>query len=318
MTHPGARRTLAWAGLGLAAAVFAVGSVGLSLAAEPFLTWRYCFTWWPYILAAESLLVLAGGESELFENPGRFLILLPLSLTVWLLFEALNFRLDNWSYVALPQDRFWRWLGYVLSFSTVLPGLFATGRMLECMGLFKGQAETRPLRGAEGLHAPMLATGLAFLALPLLLPGFFFPLVWLAFIPLLEPVVHSLGGKSLLAGLERGDRRPVWLLLTAGMVCGLLWEFWNWRAGARWVYHLPIDAGPRLFEMPVGGYLGFAPFAVECFVISAAFFALKNRLDNLGRATRALVWLGICLAAAAFDILVMAGIDRWTAMGLNG
>ena len=315
MTAQSPRRTLAWAGLGLAVAVFAVGSVGLSLGAEPFLTWRYCFTWWPYILAVESLLALAGGPSDLFEEPGRFLILLPLSLTVWLVFEVLNFRLNNWSYMGLPQDRLWRWLGYAASYATVLPGLFSTGRLLEFLGLYKATAASKPLGNVAALRVPLVVTGLVFLLLPLALPRLFFPLVWLAFIPLLEPLNHAFGDRSLLAGLGVGDRRPLWLLMTAGMVCGLLWEFWNWRAGARWVYHLPMDAGPKLFEMPMGGYLGFPFFAVECFAITAAFFVLKGRLDRLRGSARTLAWLGVCLAAAAFDLAVMAGIDRWTVIG---
>ncbi len=314
----GTKRILAWAGLGLAVGVFAIGSVGLSLRVEPFVSWRYCFTWWPYILAVESLLALRDGPSDLFDEPGRFLVLLPLSLTIWLVFEAFNFRLDNWSYVGVPHDRLWRWLGYAASYATVLPGLFATGRMLEFMGFFHKTGQSRPLVNVEGLRTPMLVTGLVFLALPLALPRLFFPLVWVGFIPLLEPVNHALGGRSLLAGLERGDRRPVWLLLAAGLVCGLLWEFWNWRAGARWIYHLPIDAGPKIFEMPAAGFLGFPVFAVECFVMASAFFTLRDRLDRLSRSARTLAWLVICLAVAAFDLAVMAGIDRWTVLGLGG
>lgn len=45
---------------------------------------------------------------------------------------------------------------------------------------------------------------------------------------------------------------PLWEvinLLLAGLVCGL-----------------PILPNLRLFEMPLPGYLGFPPFAVECFV----------------------------------------------------
>jgi hypothetical protein len=51
------------------------------------------------------------------------------------------------------------------------------------------------------------------------------------------------------------------------LVGGLLWEFWNYAAVAKWTYNLPF-LGPlerlRYFEMPLPGLLGFPPFAIEC------------------------------------------------------
>jgi hypothetical protein len=50
-------------------------------------------------------------------------------------------------------------------------------------------------------------------------------------------------------------------------VCGWLWEFWNNWAAAKWHYVFPIGQGWKIFEMPAPGYLGFLPFALECFVM---------------------------------------------------
>jgi hypothetical protein len=58
-------------------------------------------------------------------------------------------------------------------------------------------------------------------------------------------------------------------LLLSGVACGFLWEFWNFWAGARWYYTIPILGHVKVFEMPVLGYLGFPPFAVECFTLLA-------------------------------------------------
>jgi hypothetical protein len=65
---------------------------------------------------------------------------------------------------------------------------------------------------------------------------------------------------------ERGDPRKFLLLLTAGLVCGLLWEFWNFWAQSKWVYTVPFFNEIKGFEMPLLGFLGFPPFAVECYV----------------------------------------------------
>ena len=69
-------------------------------------------------------------------------------------------------------------------------------------------------------------------------------------------------------------------LLAAGFICGLLWEFWNYWATAKWTYELAF-LGPlediRYFEMPVAGLLGFPPFALECWVMFQTTIALIGR-----------------------------------------
>ena len=56
-------------------------------------------------------------------------------------------------------------------------------------------------------------------------------------------------------------------LLAGGGVCGLLWEFWNYWAATKWSYTVPYLGDIKIFEMPVLGYFGFPPFAVECWAI---------------------------------------------------
>jgi hypothetical protein len=56
-------------------------------------------------------------------------------------------------------------------------------------------------------------------------------------------------------------------LLLAGVICGGLWEFWNFWARAKWIYTVPIFGDIKIFEMPVLGYFGFPPFALECFTM---------------------------------------------------
>jgi len=56
-------------------------------------------------------------------------------------------------------------------------------------------------------------------------------------------------------------------LCAAGLICGFLWEFFNYCAIAKWTYTVPYFGNIKIFEMPVLGFLGFPPFAVECWVI---------------------------------------------------
>lgn len=301
------------AGFVLAASIvaFGLGSLGLSLKLEPFATWYYLWAWWPYILGAESALCIMGGYSVLYEEPRRFLVSLPLSVTVWALFELYNIRLGNWLYLNLPAETGLRWAGYALSFATVLPGLSVTRRLLEFWGVFD-RATCQPVR-ARRLHRWCTQLGLACLVLPVLLPRYCFPLVWAGPVLVLEPLLHTRGARSFLAGLALGRPRLLWQALLAGGVCGLLWECWNWWAHARWVYTVPwVGEFLKVFEMPVLGFLGFPVFALSCFALSEAFFLYLAHLRRFPMARQRLAWAMLGVAAACFDTAVFLAMDLWT------
>ena len=91
--------------------------------------------------------------------------------------------------------------------------------------------------------------------------------VFLGFIFLLDPLNARAGDESLLGDLRAGTRDRLVNLLAAGFICGGLWEFWNFWARAKWIYTVPILGDIKIFEMPVLGYFGFPPFALECFTM---------------------------------------------------
>lgn len=104
--------------------------------------------------------------------------------------------------------------------------------------------------------------------MPLIWPSSYFAAdVWVAWILLLDPINRRLGRPSVLGDLESGERGRPASLLAAGLIAGGLWESINWLAGARWTYTVPFAGDVKVFEMPLLGYLGFAPFVVECFAI---------------------------------------------------
>ena len=184
------------------------------------------------------------------------------------------------------------------------------------MGILE-DCTTRPLKNPTRLLSGLSIAGLAMLALPLVLPQYAFALIWAGFLFLLEPIAYRAGARSLLADWEGGSLRQLWLLLMAGLVCGLLWETWNYWSGAKWFYTVPFAGDVKLFEMPLLGYLGFPVFAVECWVMGNVFDALKERMDRLGRAWRTMAWAGLGLGATVFAVAVMTGIDRWTVTSLR-
>jgi len=55
-------------------------------------------------------------------------------------------------------------------------------------------------------------------------------------------------------------------LFMLGLPLGLLWESLNWRCARGWFYTVPFFERPRLFEMPLPGYLGYLPFLLVYYV----------------------------------------------------
>ena len=112
--------------------------------------------------------------------------------------------------------------------------------------------------------------------------------VWLGFIFLLEPINQRLGGESLLLETGPAHRRldRVINLSFSGLLCGVLWEFWNYWAQAKWVYVFPIGQGTKVFEMPLAGFLGFPVFAVECLMMFE-FVGTIRRVSSKGRDEKA-------------------------------
>lgn len=228
--------------------------------------------WSGYILWVDSILARQTGNSVILERGKEFFILLLLSIGLWLIFEFYNLFFENWYYVGLPEETIPRYIGYAWAFSTIWPAILLTAAMIDRTGWIRRRKVSPFSITPLALWVSFLLGGLC-LALPFILPESLRPYtagpVWLGFIFLLEPINYRSGRYCLLRDLEKGDPRKLLSLLLAGALCGILWEFWNYWAGAKWHYTVPILGHIKIFEMPVLGYLGFPPFAVECYVMVA-------------------------------------------------
>jgi hypothetical protein len=91
--------------------------------------------------------------------------------------------------------------------------------------------------------------------------------LWLAPLLILAALQHLVLGETLLASLRHGDWRPVLQPAMAGLICGLLWELWNFGSLAKWHYSIPYVQRFCVFEMPLLGYAGYLPFGVECALV---------------------------------------------------
>jgi hypothetical protein len=236
--------------------------------------------WTAYLLLIDSLVESLEGESLLSRSPRGFFSLAFWSVPLWLIFEAYNLRLENWTYVGLPQNPLVRGIGYVWSFATIWPAIFETAAFVRALGFFSPNGAPRPpLAGSTRLA--IFICGLAFVTLPVLLPAqigaYFFGAVWVGFILLLDPVNYGWKGFSFLREFEAGESSTLISFLVSGWICGILWEFWNYWAAAKWIYIFPIGQAWKVFEMPLAGYLGFLPFAVECKVMYEFLRTVRRR-----------------------------------------
>jgi len=278
--------------------------------------WFFVLAWWPYILVVDALVFRRKGTSLLADHRREFLFLLPWSICFWLTFELFNLRLGNWHYIAVPESLPLRWSGYAVSFATVLPGLFETTQLLEAYGVFHSAGSPR-ISSSTGWFGPFVAVGLAFFILPLVWPRYFFPVVWGCFTFLLEPLNYRLGGRSLMRQWQEGSLRIFYLLLAAGAVCGLLWELWNFWAVTKWIYTVPYVGFLKIFEMPFLGFLGFPPFAVECYVMMNTISLLRGNRSwedpKPGKAqARPARTVLVALVLLAYSLFVFHQIDLHT------
>ena len=129
----------------------------------------------------------------------------------------------------------------------------------------------KPWRISAAAENCLIALGALCLAVPLVVPRrlavYCFLPVWIGFVLMLDPLNKRLGLPSLLGDLSEGCRRRIYGFFLAGWICGWLWEFWNYWAAAKWHYIFPMFQQWKIFEMPAPGFLGFLPFALECFVM---------------------------------------------------
>jgi hypothetical protein len=241
--------------------------------------------WTGYIAAVDAAVYSLSGDSLARRRRGAFLAVIAVSTPFWLIFEAYNLRLHNWTYINLPASSGVRYFGYAWAFSTIWPGMLETAYLLRAAGLWRRRGArlcfSRPVRRF------FIVLGAAMLAIPLLVPralaAYLFGLVWLGFIFLLDPLNSRLSAASLLDDLEHGRRDRLYSLLLGGAICGILWEFWNYWADTKWVYIFPMFQNLKIFEMPVPGYLGFPPFAVEYFCMYVLVAALAQRIGATRR-----------------------------------
>jgi hypothetical protein len=262
-----ARRNFAWHGwLGLALMMtFWALNWGL-----PGLRthWGFFPMWLGYCLLVDGLVLYRTGTSLLARSWRKYIGLFLVSAPAWWLFEALNYRLQNWVYQGSEQVS---WLNFsllaTLSFTTVIPAVFGSAELFSSFSFWRG------IRGGPRIHPDRKTTliffGVGWLMFGLMLawPRIFFPFIWISVYFILEPLNVWLGNRSLAQYTAEGNWRPVLALWCGVLLTGFFWEMWNFFSYPKWIYQVPWGNYFHVFEMPLLGYGGYLPFALELFAL---------------------------------------------------
>ena len=264
-----------WIGL----LVMLVSQVGMLARIDPFYHWHTPIAWTGYILFVDGWVWTRRGASWLRNYPAELFFIACVSVPVWVLFELYNkYSIHNWYYVGLPEVLLLRYFGYVWSFATILPAIFETGDLVSGLRDRRAPANRARILLPQKLSAAAwvaVALGAVMVAVPIFVHSDYLAApLWLGFILLIDPLNARAGHESILGDWREGQKGRLINLLLAGLLCGVVWEFWNYWCGTKWIYNVPILRDVKIFEMPILGFGGFPPFAVECF----AMYVLVRRL----------------------------------------
>ncbi|MGA9997966.1 MAG: hypothetical protein WBP93_21305 [Pyrinomonadaceae bacterium] len=257
--------------------------------------WFTPIVWTGYALFIDALVYRLTGRSLITTDRVELLIICVVSILCWWLFEFYNSpRFWNsdlelwWHYHNLEPNPYLRRAGYDWAFATIFPAMFLTAQLFETT-LFAGLKTRALIKFSKSTLYLMILLGAATALIPLLvISQWLVPLVWLSFTLLLDPINALRGWPSIVGDLSHGRWRRLLSLLASGAVCGVLWEFWNYWALSKWTYTVPYLGNVKIFEMPVLGFGGFPPFAVECWVM---YIFCRSLLSSKSPREESFVWV---------------------------
>jgi len=250
---------------GLVTMIFA--EIALQLKIPPFVSFFCPLIWLGYILLVDNLIYLLKGNSLLTRHPKRIIFLFLLSVIFWTIFEIYNFFNPGWQYLNIQTLEK---VAGIIAFSTILPAVFETTELLQSLHLFDEFKKPKVKLINKNFLRLSIGIGAAFIVLPFFFRGWWvWIMVWTNFFLFFDPLNYLNGQPSIFRDIKNGNWKTPLSLAFAGIVCGFLWEWWNWGAVARWRYLLsdvPLK-DIKIFEMPIFGYFGYVPFAWELYAM---------------------------------------------------
>ncbi|MFI5412633.1 MAG: hypothetical protein ACHQX1_01965 [Candidatus Micrarchaeales archaeon] len=252
--------------IGLLLVIFA--EINFYTRIEPFATWYIPIVWFGYILFVDSLVFRIRKKSLISNYQKEFAFMALVSMFFWSIFEFYNIFTQSWTYSNYV------WYVHIVDFTTIMPAVLETFMLISALGLFRSlDKKAQPIKSNKNKEryttiVKLLVIFGAFIAiLPLITPNIGINFVWFGLFLFLDPLNYLTGRPSVLQMASKGRKSIIARLFLAGITMGFFWEFWNSQAYPKWIYNLPaLLPSFHLFAMPVFGYIGYLPFALETYL----------------------------------------------------
>jgi hypothetical protein len=253
-----------WLGLGLIVIFWSLNW----MLRGPRTHWGFFPMWLGYCLLMDGLVYWRTGTSLLRRSLHKYVGLFFVSAPIWWIFELLNLRTQNWTYIGAEiftplEYAFWT----TLSFTTVIPAVFGSAEFFASFDFVKRLQPGLVIGTDRRTTLSFFMLGWLMLALMFAWPRIFFLFIWLSLYFILEPINVWLGNRSLAAWTQKGDWRPIISLWLGVLLTAFFWEMWNYYSYPKWVYHVAWGNWLHGFEMPLLGYGGYLPFALELYAL---------------------------------------------------
>jgi len=246
--------------------------------------WGFFPLWLGYCLTIDAIVLRKRGTSLLTRSPKKYIGLFLISAPCWWLFELFNAHVQNWQYMGKENFTNIEYALFAsLSFSTVIPAVFGSAELVSTFGWVKKINIPFSLKPSSSTLLTFFTLGVFLLISIFKWRDTFYPFVWISIFFLIEPMNIKLGFSSLLNYTEKGNWQSVISISVGCLICAFFWEMWNFYSYPKWIYHLPHVNAPKLFEMPLPGYIGYIPFSFELFALTSFVHGLlkKKLIDYL-------------------------------------
>lgn len=237
--------------------------------------------WLGYSIFIDALVFYRKGTSLISRSLYNYILLFIISAPVWWLFELFNSVAQNWHYIGRESfSDLEYFLLASLSFSTVIPAVSGTAELASTFKWIKNISQGYILTDSRETITTFFVLGVLLIILIIRLPGYFFPFIWIGIYFIIEPINVLLKHPTLLNFTKVGNWRPIISLAIGVLICGFFWEMWNYYSYPKWIYKVPLVDFLHIFEMPILGYIGYPPFALELFAICHLIFGIFSNNEN--------------------------------------
>jgi hypothetical protein len=237
--------------------------------------WGFFPLWLGYCLLVDGLVLYRRGTSLLTRSWRRYIGLFLISAPVWWIFEGINWRIQNWVYLGAENFSSLEYIFWcTLNFTVVIPAVFGSAELFASFKFLQRKRKGAVIRPTKTTSGTFFISGWVMFITMMVWPQIFFPFAWLSLFFILEPINIWLGNHSLTRWTKDGNWSPILALWLGALMTGIFWELWNYYSYPKWIYQIPWGDWMRIFEMPLLGYGGYLPFALELFALTHLVYGL--------------------------------------------